>query len=222
MEYFDFFKDGRTKFVLYFSGIFLATFLGLYLIGLVPSEINQSENVGFFDSLELQTLEAVSSNPTYTDNSQGIVKITGESPIRIYVPQVGIDTKVLNPDTKDIVILDQYLKQGAVRYPDSALLGTGNVFLFGHSSNWEVVKNPAYKALNGIENLKEGDPIYVDSENYRYTYITKNVELVTADEAFVDFGGTENMLTLSTCNTFGQKQDRYVAQAIYQGRTTIE
>lgn len=120
-----------------------------------------------------------------------------------------------------MTVLDEYLRKGVVRYPESALLGDGNVLLFGHSTNWKVVQNQAYKALNGIDKLKRGDLIYVNSKNNRYTYSVTKVTLVNAEEQFVDFSKKDNMLTLSTCNTFGQKQERHVVEAVFESKVSL-
>jgi LPXTG-site transpeptidase (sortase) family protein len=208
-----FLNKGDIKFTLYFFGVFLVTFFGLYSLGLVPSEL-MNGNSSALDDLKLNAIEMASDSGKQTEiSTPAVEKVMGEEPVRITIPAVDINVIVLNPTSKVNSVLDEYLTRGAIRYPDSALLGDGNVLIFGHSSNWAVVQNQAYKALNGIDKLKAGDLIYVDSDTSRYTYAVTSVVLVNADKEFVDFGTNKNMLTISTCNTFGQKQDRYVAEA---------
>ena len=49
-------------------------------------------------------------------------------PERIAISAIGLDLPVQNPSTRDIETLDEYLKEGPVRYVDSARLGEkGNV-----------------------------------------------------------------------------------------------
>lgn len=212
-------KDEK-HFILYFFGIFLLTFLALYFLGLLPSEISNNKDSAL-DDLRLNAVEmssGVSKNPPI---KQQVVKEVGEEPVRIVVPDVSIDVVVQNPNSTDVVVLDEYLRKGVVRYPESALLGDGNVLLFGHSTNWQVVQNQAYKALNGVEKLNRGDLIYVYSKNSRYTYSVMKVTLVNAEEEFVDFSRKENMITISTCNSFGQKQERHVVEAIFESKTSL-
>jgi LPXTG-site transpeptidase (sortase) family protein len=136
-------------------------------------------------------------------------------PLRVVIGDVDVDTEIRNPNTTDIAVLDNELQYGAVHYPGSGTPGNGNMFLFGHSSSLSVIRNQAYKAFNGIQHLEKGDDIVVYSENEKHTYKVLNVELVSADEALVDFSSNKNMLTLSTCNNFGEKQERFVVEADY-------
>ncbi len=208
-----FWTDPAIRFVTIFGVIFLLTFTFLFVLGLVPSELRDSTSA--LDNLELRTLESVSgAGETITSAKSSENKFVGEEPRRVSIPGIDVDIKVENPTTKDNTVLDEYLTKGAVRYPDSPLLGLGNTLIFGHSSNWAVVHNKAYKALNGIENLKKGDMIFVDSDTMRYVYRVTTVSTVEADKQYVDFSKTTPMLTLSTCDLFGDsKQLRFVVTA---------
>jgi len=211
-NYKDFWKKTETKFVLTFTVVFLGSFVVLYALGLVPNEI--TGGTGVLDDLRLNAIQMTESKPV-------VDKIVGEEPVRLVIPNAGIDVIVQNPTSKDNIVLNEYLTRGTLRYVDSALLGAGNVLIFGHSSNRAVVQNQAFKALNGIEKLNAGDLIYVDSDTSRFTYVVEKVKLVNAEQEFIDFGSGKNMLTISTCNTFGQKQERYVAEAVFKSKTSL-
>ena len=217
------FTKKEVKFVVFFFIIFLLTFSSLYVLGLVPSEIT-GDGGGFFGDLRLRILsvfdpssqsggDIVSASSPYPADRK-----TGESPTSIEVPKVGIDIMVQNPKTTDNNILDEYLTKGAVRYDGSGLIGDGNMLIFGHSSNLATVKNKAYKALNGIDKLKPGDEIYIKSETTTYLYKVTSERLANADEVLVDFTKKKNMLTLSTCDLFGKKQERFVVEADFVGK----
>ena len=182
--------------------VFLITFGVLYLFGFVPNEFNNT--IGRYPAQE----------------SKG--NAIGELPLTLTAPEVGINTQVYNPDSTSTDVLDSWLTKGAVRYPGSGLPGgTGNVYIFGHSTGFKVVHNQAYKTFVGLDKLQPGDPVYVDSADYQYTYKVQWVKMETADEALVVFNTNENLLTLSTCDTFASKEDRYVMQAQYVGREPI-
>ena len=182
--------------------VFLITFSVLYLFGLVPNEFNTT--IGRFPDTE----------------SVGNQK--GELPLTLTAPTVGINTQVYNPDSTSTDVLDSYLLKGAVRYPGSGLPGgNGNVFIFGHSTGFKIVHNQAYKTFVGLDKLKTGDPIYVFSGSNVYTYKVQWVKMETADEALVVFNTKENLLTISTCDTFASKEDRYVAQAMFVSKAPI-
>ena len=58
-----------------------------------------------------------------------------------------------------------------------------------------------------------GDEILITSNGKVYKYIVDIVKLVDDNTALVDFTKRDKMLTISTCNTFGAKEDRYVVEA---------
>ncbi len=183
--------------------IFLITFAILYLFGLVPNEFNST--IG-----------------RYPDKESAGNQI-GELPLTLTAPEVGINTEVYNPDSTSTEVLDSYLLKGAVRYPGSGLPGgSGNIFIFGHSTGFKIVNNQAFKTFVGLDKLKTGDPIYVFSAGNEYMYKVQWVKLETADQALVVFNTKENLLTISTCDSFGAKEDRYVAQAQFVSREPLQ
>ncbi len=184
----------KFYFALLFVVIFTVTFSFLYMLGLVPEEFNVM--IGRYPDKE------------------SVGALTGEIPLRILIPEVGVDTQVYSPATTSIATLDNFLLKGAVRYPGSGLLGgNGNMFIFGHSTGYKIVQNQSYKTFNNIQNLKVGDEIHVYSEKIDYVYKVRSVKLETADQALITFNTKDHLLTLSTCNSFGQKTDRYVVEA---------
>lgn len=145
-----------------------------------------------------------------------------EIPQRIVIDKAGVDAVIRNPESTSVSVLDQELAYGAVRYPGSGLPGEGNMFLFGHSSGLPFVRNQAYKTFNGIQFLERGDRILIYSDNHEYEYRVLRVKLVDKDEALVSFNGSQHMLTLSTCNTFGEKQERFVVEADFVRSRSID
>lgn len=210
-------------FVVFFTTIFIVTFVFLYIFGLVPKEIDQSEKEGVLDVLRRNTIENASyiDNILSGENDHVVIDYkSNEEPKKLSIPSIGLEVSVENPESKSVAVLDEYLKKGVVRYEDSGLLGSGNMLLFGHSGGG-VNSSPAYKFFNNIKNLKKDDVVYIDSDNYRYVYKVSNVSLVNANTALVDFGRKENMVTLSTCNTFGAKQERHVVEALFINRISL-
>jgi sortase (surface protein transpeptidase) len=137
-----------------------------------------------------------------------------EAPVKIVISKIGLSATISNPETTDIDALDKLLLSGAVRYPTSALLGgQGNVVLFGHSSYLPIVGNPAYKTFDGIQKLVAGDTITVYSDDRAYTYVVRTMQKESANDAAIPLTVAGKVLTLSTCNSFGAKTDRFVVTA---------
>jgi LPXTG-site transpeptidase (sortase) family protein len=204
------FTRAHIQFIAWFSGIFFVVFSALYLLGLIPSEL-----IGGQNSILDQEIIAEGDIPQIEAQTGVKREYHGEFPTRIKIPSIGVNALVLKPRSTEAAELDTQLTKGAVYYPGSGLLADGNVFIFGHSTNWKVVNNPAYKTFNGVQNLVSGDEIFVTGTDKTYVYKVSSVTLANNDEVWVDLSGDEKRLTLSTCNSFGKKQERYVVEAQY-------
>jgi LPXTG-site transpeptidase (sortase) family protein len=215
-------KSKRTSFTIVFLLAFFTSLYALVHWNVVPEHINGARIVTGFPSADdgVSTAEA-------QDNDKGVL---GEDevqnlyfdedsilPTRVLIDKIGVDSVILNPTSTDIGILDDALRSGVVHYPGSGTLeDDSNLFLFGHSAeNIPVVSNAAYKAFDGLENLNIGDKIRVQSDDMEHIYLVTQVSLTTADEALVEFERGVKMLTLSTCNTFGEPIDRFVVEASF-------
>ncbi len=137
-----------------------------------------------------------------------------ELPVKIEIKAIGSSSVVVNPISTDIKELDKELLNGAVRFPTSAKLGeAGNVVLFGHSSYLPIVNNQAYKTFNDIQKLVAGDTVIVSSSGTAYTYRVRSMTRESTDTAGIPLSVTGQVLTLSTCDSFGAKTDRFVVVA---------
>jgi LPXTG-site transpeptidase (sortase) family protein len=204
IRFLDYVWDNRIKLAVSIYVAFLVVYTILSIFDLIPKSFEAKPVIIKDQVIEEKIVEV--KEP----------EIIGADPIRIIIKDIGVDTTVSNPATSSIAVLDEYLRKGAVRYPGSAQLGKGNVFLFGHSSGLRVINNQAYKAFNNFKLLKGGEEIVVYSLDKEYIYEVESVKLSNAEDAFVDFSIKKNMLTLSTCNTFGQKEERYVVEAVFK------
>jgi sortase (surface protein transpeptidase) len=165
-------------------------------------------------------LVASSNTDTGTaSNVSGALNMSGDLPVKIVIPSIKVSATVANPDTTNVDALDSYLSYGAARYPTSATLDQqGNVIIFGHSSYLPVIINQHYKTFDGIQNLKPGDEstVYSATKEYVYSVQTENEESATSDFQ-IPLTTTGHTLTLSTCDSFAQKTDRFIVTATLVG-----
>jgi LPXTG-site transpeptidase (sortase) family protein len=172
--------------------VFFVTAIFLYSIDFVP-EPPQEENEGQIYATEIRHKEI---------------------PTRIHIPVIGVDTPINNPQSSRIDVLDEALLSGAVRYPGSSFLGEdGTMFIFGHQSYLPVIRNQAFQAFNGLQELKPGDRIYVSSGMREYEYRVISVIKVRAEDALISLSDDDGKLILSTCDSFGDPGERYVVEA---------
>lgn len=199
----------RWEFLAVWGAVFFVLLSMLSMAGLAPEDPLAASPSG--NSVEAAAPEEVLDEVKYP------------LPERIVIPAIGVDAKIANPSSTDIAALDKALKSAVVRYPGSGTFrDEGNMFLFGHSSYLPVVNNPAYKLFNEIQKLKIGQEIRVESKEAVYTYRVSKVSMVDASEGLVHFGNTGRKLTLSTCNSFGDSEDRFVVEAEYVGKEPKE
>ena len=153
-------------------------------MGFIPSELlgGDSPNaLGVFDSSVISDVAL----PVIEKPVASKISHQGEYPTHITIPSIGVDAKVTVPKSTSALVLDDALTHGAVYYPGSGLLADGNVFIFGHSTNWNVVNNPAYKTFNGFKDVKAGDIVNVKGASTTYVYKVVSVTLANDDEIWV-------------------------------------
>ena len=207
--------------------VFLATTIVIFFlslsaadsVGFVPCYLDGTECRA--DSVALSNLpqlgEAESPQPVAAQDPQPML------PVRIVIPAIGLDLAVQNIESRDLAVLDEYLKKGPIRYADSARLGErGNILIFGHSSRVPVVRNQMYKAFNRVSELTAGDTITLvgqaEGGERSYLYSVTSVRSVDVSDTTVDLSPTQGTkLTLVTCDTLTGKSARYILEADFIG-----
>lgn len=170
----------------------------------------------------LSYLDFVPNEPTKTpavvvepDRTNEDAVAEDATPDVIIIDALDKEVPVLNPSSSSVSVLDQALLDGVVRHPESAnLLEEGTVFLFGHSSGLPNIINKNFQAFNGIQKLTWGDTIRLQSADFEYVYRVEKVYQVKASTASISLQQTGNRLVLSTCNSFGSKDDRFIVEAV--------
>lgn len=181
--------------------IFAGTYTVLTILGFTPKQLGVNDNS--FNNKET-TIYGEESDLEETEIL---------FPDHVSIPKIGVDSSIERPQSQDVSVLDQALNNGAVYYPGSGTINAGNMFIFGHSTGFSVVNNQAYKTFNDLNKLLKGDEIYIESEGKTFVYKVSSLVLVDENEAYVDLSKTNRMLTISTCNSFGKKQERWVVEA---------
>ncbi len=198
-----------------FSAMFVVFFvLALVFLAAVDA-LPDAPGTGSQKNVQQQEKEVALSNTDTANTSP-------EKPVRVVAKEVGLDVAVNNPTSTNVDVLDESLLSGSARYPTSALLGqAGTVLLFGHSSYLPIVHNQAYKAFDGIQNLKSGDIVSVYSGTTEYRYSVVSVKLADATEDVVELSQTGKHLTLVTCDSFTKKTDRFIVTADFVGAYSL-
>jgi LPXTG-site transpeptidase (sortase) family protein len=179
-------------------------------------------NSALIAGVPLTTSDDASANAGVSAPVSGALNMNGELPTKIVISKIGVNAPIANPATTNVASLDNYLSYGAARYPTSATLDQqGNVILFGHSSYLPVIINQHYKTFDGIQNLVPGDLITVYSSTHVFTYSVTSEEKQSELTDSIPLTTTGHTLTLATCNSFGEKTDRFVVTATLVGSSAL-
>lgn len=217
------------KFTTIWILLFAILFTGLSSFGIAPkniftmnkrilSSLTFAQNVNADEALP----RGAETNLIASVEGKNIVVSGGIEPEKIIIEKIGVSSPIVNPKTTDSRTLDAELKMGVVHYPGSGYLNeNSNLFLFGHSTSLTNVRNKAYEAFNDLGKLNIGDVIKIYAKGEMYEYSVVSMSLAKADEALVTFSNDKKMLTLSTCNTFGKKEDRFVVTAVFVGHSIL-
>ena len=197
----------KWGFLTFALSVFLVSVLFLAHFELLPNPL--AKTVKNEPKITLNTSQSVSY--VSAKNTQVLVR---EFPVKVEIPKIKLSVTVVNPNTTNAKVLDKDLLSGAVRYPKSARLGeNGNVIIFGHSSYLPIVYNQAYKTFDGIQKLKKGNRIVVSSKNTAYVYSVDTVSKEESALVAISLSVARPTLTLSTCDSFGKKSERFVVTA---------
>lgn len=135
----------------------------------------------------------------------------------LVIRRLGIAAPIKYVDKKSEKAFQEALKEGVVHYPGTALPGApGNVYIFGHSSDYVWVKGH-YKAVFALlPKIEEGDKIIAtDAEGRPFTYVVIRSFAVSPNDLSVlnQFEYKEKLLTLQTSYPVGTALKRWIVLA---------
>ncbi len=198
----------KVPFIMVFFVVVLFTYAILFIIDFIPEPIEEDT-----EGVAIEVVEPT-PEPELVVEPEPESVVASPLPKKIIFDSLNKSVTVSNPQSRAISDLDNALLSGAVHHPDSADLSKpGNVFILAHSSYLPNVFNKNFQAFNGIQDLTWGDKIRVQSDNMEYVYRVEKVYEAKASEVFVPETPGEANLTLSTCNSFGSKDDRFIVKA---------
>lgn len=186
---------------------FFITFTSLGLLDMLPSSFQIAAAGGVDSYIQKKAIPA-----GQLEEMSGVL---GEIPLRVIVPKIGVDAPILNPEVDTLEVLDAALLKGAVHYP-----GSGNIaeqkpmFLFGHSTSRLQPRSEVYKTFNRMAELRPGDEIQIEGVNKVAVYKVVFSGIYRDQDVLVDLTGKGSDLIMSTCNTFGKKEERIVVRAV--------
>lgn len=137
---------------------------------------------------------------------------------KLIIPKINVDVPVVFDTTPDQTSQLKAMESGVAWFgipgANSKPGQVGNTVLSGHSSN-DVIDRGDYKFIFArLEQLSQGDTVYVNYEGKRYTYAVTKKEVVTPTEVSKLVYATDKpILTLITCTPLGTALNRLLVTA---------
>jgi LPXTG-site transpeptidase (sortase) family protein len=142
---------------------------------------------------------------------------------RIIIPRIGENIPLVDVEmdndldfaTMHEVFMEE-LRKWVVRYPGTAEPGAeGNVFIFGHSSNYPWVKSQYNSVFALIDQLEKGDEIIIYYFQKKYVYkVTDHAIVKPGDVKTLESRDqTKKELSLMTCWPIGTTLERIIVFA---------
>lgn len=137
----------------------------------------------------------------------------------LYVPRFGADYAVpLAGGTSTVRTLNKY---GIGHYDDTQMPGqVGNFGIAAHRTTYGA-------PFNRIADLREGDKLYVQTQDGWYTYAYRNSQYVPAsqvsvlqpvpDAPDVATASGDRLMTMTSCHPMFTAQERIIAYSVFEG-----
>jgi|GEM_PF-1702002 LPXTG-site transpeptidase (sortase) family protein len=167
--------------------------------------------------------DSLSPQKTISDSSPVIEVVVTKKPAPLGIPNtltissLAISAPIIYPASSEEKVFQSALNQGVVHYPGSAAVGDyGNVYIFGHSSDYSWSRGKYKTIFSSLPNIKLGEIIVITNltgQEFSYTVTKKFVTAVTDMEVLSQGEGNKKMLTLQTSYPIGTAKQRYIVQA---------
>lgn len=144
----------------------------------------------------------IGSQPEKNENSD--MFFTGPDtdivPQRLVIPSLGVDAPIILPENSDENTLQTALERGVAFWPGSSLLGEkGTIVILGHSSAYPWYKGEYGSIFSLLNNLKEGDYIFIFSSRSKYGYRVIGKEINLPEDLNIEKQENEPVLYLLSC-----------------------
>jgi len=173
--------------------------------------------VAYSSHYYLRSLSASQSSTTFFQQYKKSPKSINSThkDFGLAIEKNGIDLPVVpDVDGSDKVAYIAALMNGIAHYkgtsrPDQ----TGNVFIFGHSSDYRWRKNPYESAFAKLPELTQGDSVSLWYKEKEYHYEVTETKIIEPTDVGWLNQTSDNYLTLMTCYPIGSAKQRFVVRA---------
>jgi sortase A len=156
--------------------------------------------------------------PGITELDPSLLGVVGPD-TRLLIPKINVDVPInLDVDPFNNLAQLQAMENGIFHFAPpgaDAMPGEfGNFVVSGHSSNDAFTRGDYKFIFAKLDQLREGDMIYVNYGGVRYTYVVRSYKVVNPnDTGALMLGNERKMLTVITCTPLGTARFRLLVFA---------
>jgi sortase A len=141
---------------------------------------------------------------------------TKVEPNLLWIPKLGITAPIIYVEEESENIFQEALQKGVVHYPKTAQVGeSGNVYIFGHSSDFATAKGNYKTVFALLPKLEAGSTIEVsDAAGQLFRYKVDHTKVISPNDLSVlEQDQSKKQLTLQTSYPVGTALKRYLVIA---------
>lgn len=139
------------------------------------------------------------------------------NPDRLRIPNLDIESPIVYVEERKEAAYQKALRDGVAHFPGTAAPGRpGNVYLFGHSSDFPLSPGDYKTIFAALPDIRVGDAIYLtDPDGNAFRYLATGMRIVAPDDLSVLEQGEKpkRMLTLQTSYPIGTALRRFIVTA---------
>ena len=169
-------------------------------------------NFGYF----WDNVKFIFTKPIDQQTEQREIKSVPEKmePNKLIIPRLNLDLPIVYASEDSEGEFQKDLQSGVVHFPDTANPGEpGNVYIFGHSSDYIWSKGNYKHAFSLLPQIKIGDSIVISNQaGDKFIYIVTETKIVSPKDKSVlgQFDYKQKLLTLQTSYPLGTALKRFI------------
>jgi len=197
---------------------FITVFVLLFLVVFIVVNNQEVGEIFNYKRIYGELLEMVKSKETEVFKPEEISKSDfpkTDKEQTLEIPKIGIEVPIVFNGSTSTEDVEASLENGVAHYPTSDLPGEqGRAVILGHSAPFGWPKINYEWVFSDLNNLEQGDEIFVHFEGRKYSYRVQNKYILEKGEEIPAQGESASELVLISCWPPGKDFKRLAVMAV--------
>lgn len=163
------------------------------------------------------------SLPLFASNKEKVSNSFSYSEFDLLIPSIDVFAPVVaDVDGYNQKQYRDALKKGVAHFNSTAKPGEdGNVFIFGHSTDWQLVEGNYQTVFKNLPDLKKDQDIILQYKQKRYYYKVLYNKITAYDDMTWIGQNDKDVVTLMTCYPIGSNEKRMIVRGKLYNTTDL-